>query len=538
MDSRLAEYDVPIRQLRSLNIIDSVPNYQSSMIDYLNKQLLLTRSAISERLPAFRDKLLVAVEDIEAVTGLNFKQRSEIAQTMAKLNLDMINRMEYAQSRYRELEGLGIEGAKVIQTTMKALPEFKLHDLKALQLTLSRYLCIGEGSGEAFTNAHAQLNDIIDIADLNVQTWIETLVETSVSDLHEHIEVLNSLVEQFAIVDQRLLDLHAEHPEQVQREPLESLRQQVEQFNQQAVQELVGLLKERKAQEPKPGPSKTPQTPKRKVIKTRFNGVVVGEPRAAERSLVDVKAPMTGKVIATFHEKSPGVWVERESPSSASLVPQPIDLNLSINTGQSLLDGEPAATLRTLSHSKKAGRSPVEIEEMFHQYAARLERAANTIEEALTQLNLTESDRPPAATLNRKLNDVATRLYKLGTSTRIEMITQQPPTAARVEWLYSQGLVKIAKVLTRRRLKGPGKNYLDEYEVRDHQTHAVLWYAHFHYESPQAELEHYTAGHLKTRNQQKLGGAIHRTGLSARDQITIYRSEISPQLARSLFFQS
>jgi hypothetical protein len=538
VDSRLAEYDVPIRQLRSLNILDSVPNYQSSMIDYLNKQLLLTRSAISERLPVFREKLLVAVGDIEAVTGQNLKQRSEIAQTMAKLNLDMINRMEYALSRFRELEGLGIEGAKVIQTTMKALPEFKLYDLKALQLTLSRYLCIGEGSGEAFTNAHAQLNDIIDIADLNVQTWIETLVEASVSDLNERIEVLNSLLDQFAIVDQRLLDLHTEYPEQVQREPLENLRQQVEQFNQQAVQELVGLLKERKAQEPKPGPSKTPPAPKRKVIKTRFNGVVVGEPREAERSLVDVKAPVTGKVIATFHEKSPGVWVERESPSSASLVPQAIDLSRSINTGQSLLDEEPAATLRTLSHSKKAGRIPVEIEEMFHQYAARLERAASTIEEALTQLNLTESDRPPAATLNRKLNNAATRLYELGTSTRIEMTKQQPPTAARVEWLHSQGLVKIAKVLTRRRLKGPGKNYLDEYEVRDHQTHAVLWYAHFHYESPQAELEHYIAGHLKTRNQQKLGGAIHRTGLSVRDQIAIYRSEISPQLARSLFFQS
>jgi hypothetical protein len=538
VDSRLADYDVPIRQLRSLNVIDSVPNYQSAMIDYLNKQLLLTRSAIAERLPVFRDKLLVSMEDMEAVTAQDIKQRNEIAQTMAKLNLDMINRMEYAQSRYRQLESLGIEGAKVIQTSMQALPDFKLHDLKAMQLTLSRYLCIGEGRGEAFTDARAQLNEIVDAADLHVQTWIETLVETSIGDLHERIEVLNSLVDQFAIVDQRLLDLHAEHPEQVQREPLEHLRQRIDEFNQQAVHELALLIRQRKALEPKPGPSKAPPAPKRKVIKTRFNGVVVGEPREAESGLVDVKAPVTGKIIATFHEKTPGVWVEREITPSSPHEPLAIDLGSSINAAQSLLDEEPAASLRTLGHSKKAGRIPVEIEEMFHQYAARLERAVATIEDALTRLNLTESDRPPAAALNRRLNDAAQRLYELGTSTRISMTKHQPPTAARVEWLHSQGLVKIAKVVTRRRLKGPGKNYLDEYEVRDHQTHAVLWYAHFHYESPQAAQEHYTAGHLKTRDQQKLGGAVHRTGLSDRDQIAIYRSEISPILARSLFFQA
>lgn len=538
VDNRLAEYEVPIRQLRSLNIIDSVPNYQSDMIDYLNKQLLLTRSAISERLPMFRDKLLVYVEDIESASSLGIKQRADIAQTLAKLNTDMIKRMEYAQSRYRELASLGIEGAKVIQTTMSALPDFKLHDLKALQLTLSRYMCIGEGSGEAFTDAREQLSDIVDIADLNVQTWIATLVETSVGELPERIDVLNSLVEQFAIVDQRLLDLHAEYPEQVQREPLEGLRQHIDEFNRQAVQELALLIRERKALEPKPGPSKAPPTPKRKVIKTRFNGVVVGEPRAAESGLVDVKAPVTGKIIATFHEKTPGVWVERERAASSPRRPQAVDLGVSINAGQDLLDEEPAATLRALGHSKKAGRIPVEIEEMFHQFAARLERAASHIEEALTRLNLTESDRPPAAALNRKLNDTAARLYELGTTTRVDMTKQQPPTAARVEWLHSQGLVKIAKVVSRRRLKGPGKNYLDEYEVRDHRTHAVLWYAHFHYESPNAAPEHYTAGHLKTRAQQKLGGAIQRTGLSDSDQIAIYRSEISQPLARALFFQN
>ena len=232
------------------------------------------------------------------------------------------------------------------------------------------------------------------------------------------------------------------------------------------------------------------------------------------------------------------MWVERDSRPSGPRPPQAIDLNVSLNEGDQLLQDEPAATLRTLGHSKKAGRIPVEIEEMFHQYAARLERAVSRIEEALTQRNLTESDRPSAASTNKQLNDAAQRLYELGTTTRISMTKQQPPTAARVEWLFDRGLVEIAKVITRRRLKGPGKDFLDEYEIRDHQTHNVLWYAHFHYSSAQAAAEEYIAGHLKTREQQKQGGSLQRTGLNDHDQIAIYRSQIGSKLAKSLFFDS
>ncbi|WP_411390995.1 dermonecrotic toxin domain-containing protein [Pseudomonas sp. MPB23] len=538
VDARVVDYDVPIRQLRSLAIIDTVPNYQSSMIDYLHKQLLLTRSAINQRLPLFSETLESTVQTLEAVADIDAKAQAETAQAMSDMTADMIRRMEYVETRFRELETLGIEGNKVIQTTQHAMPRLKLRDLKAFRITLARYLCVREGAGEAFETARALIDTIVEAAELPIQSCTQALTDSAIRSLEDRIEVLNSLVDQFAIVDQRLLDLHAEYPEQVQREPLEALRQQIDEFNQQVVRELALLLRESRALEPKPGSSKTASPPKRKIIKTRFNGVVVGEPRAAEAGLVDVKAPLTGKVIATFHEKEPGVWVERASHPSLPRPSQAVDLDVSLNEGDQLLQNEPAATLRTLGHSKKAGRIPVEIEEMFHQYAARMERAVSRIEEALTQRNLTESDRPSAASTNKQLNDAAQHLYELGTTTRISMTKQQPPTAARVEWLFDQGLVSIAKVVTRRRLKGPGKDFLDEYEIRDHQTHNVLWYAHFHYPSAQAAAEEYLAGHLKTREQQKQGGSLQRTGLNDRDQIAIYRSQIGSKLARSLFFDN
>ncbi|SEM61225.1 hypothetical protein SAMN04487857_103197 [Pseudomonas sp. ok272] len=537
VNTRLQEYDVPIRQLRSLNIIDTVPNYQSSMIDYLGKQLLLTRSAVAERLDTFREKFTSTLDTLENENAANPKRQAASASAMSDMNQEMINRLEYAETRYRELESLGAEGLKVIQENIRALPSIKLYDLKALQVTLASYLCVGTGTGEAFASARTQIHEIVDAADLNIQSWVETVAEANITHLDERIEVLNSLAEQFAIVDQRLLDLHAQYPEQVNREPLESLRQRIDAFNQHTVRELAVSLRERKALAPKPSTSKDVTTPKRKVIKTRYNGVLVGEPHAADAGLVDVKAPMTGKIIATFHEKTPGVWVERERPSTHPRPPSAKDLTSSLEGAETLLAQEPASTARTVAHASKPGRIPVEIEEMFHQYAARLEHASGLIEHALTQLNLTESDRPSAAGLNRRLNDAAQRLYALGTQTRINMTKQQPPTATRVQWLHDQGQVKIAKVLARRRLKGPGRDYLDEYEVRDHSTHAVLWYAHFHYASPDAAAMDFTAGHLKTREQQKLGGAFQRTGLTDHDQIAVYRSEIAPALAKSLFFE-
>ncbi|PRA29200.1 hypothetical protein [Pseudomonas poae] len=534
VDQRLSEYEVPIRQLRSLAIIDSVPNYQRYMVDYLNKQLLLTMAALKEQTHLFDEELRRTQDIIENQSNDDPKRQGEAAQTMADQNRSMMTRTEFALSRYRELQALGAEGARAIRN-VSTLTILKMDNLKTYQITLSRYLCIVEGSSEAITTARAQFYDINDTLILNVQSLLDALDDTD-SALDERLDVLNSLVEQFANVDQRLLDVHSDFPEQVKRVPLQDLRLQLEAFNQRAMQALAGLLREKQALTPSP-PKAAPAT-RKKIIKTRFKGVQIGEPNPTNPELVDIKAPMTGKVIATFHEKQPGVWVERESASVSPRPQQSVDLQKSINTGQTLLNEESAATQRSLALSNKPGRIPVEIEEIFHQHAARLDRAQEAIESALTQLNLTEVDRPSAAEVNRKLNDAAQRLYALGTSTRASMIKQQPPTAARLEWLHSQAQIKVAKVGTRRRLKGPGKDYLDEYEVRDLNTQQVLWYAHFHYASPESALGDYVAGHLKTLEQRKLGGAFQRTGLSDREQIAIYRSEIGTQLAQSLFFST
>ncbi len=253
--------------------------------------------------------------------------------------------------------------------------------------------------------------------------------------------------------------------------------------------------------------------------------------------LIDVTSALTGKVISTFHEKTPGVWVERVAPKQVTPGGVQPDLSASTAQGQALLEGLDAFIRRTQAHSKGTRRIPVEIEEMFHQQAHRLQDAASAIDTALIATNSTDGGPGSAVIVAKQLNDEATRLYSLGRVTRISMTKLQPPTAERVLWLQSEGQVDIVKNPGRRLLKSRKRDYLEEYEIRDHSSQSVLWYAHFHYAQPASPAQTFTAAHLKTVQQRLLGGATEaRHANEDLQAISIYRSEISAQLATTLFF--
>jgi hypothetical protein len=271
------------------------------------------------------------------------------------------------------------------------------------------------------------------------------------------------------------------------------------------------------------------------VVKTRFKGTVVGEVRpsaSGEPILLDVKSPLTGKVIATFHEKTPGVWIERVQPRRRRPTVQAPDLDTQIAQGQTLLDGVDNFIRQTEASAKKTGRIPVEIEELFQHKAEQLDKSAKTLEQTLTASNTTDT----TTTLGADLNAARDRLYAEGYRIRVEMIKQQPPTAARIEWLSSKNEIDVVRSGERRRLKGPRKDYLQEYEIRERGTGQPLWYAHFHYAASDTPVEAFTAAHLKLRDQRMMAGGSDLNSASSSQVIAIYRSAISPQLARSLFF--
>ncbi|KRP47415.1 hypothetical protein SAMN04490190_4062 [Pseudomonas libanensis] len=538
VDSRLAEYDEVIGQLKSLSIIDTVATYQSNMTSYLKQQVQLTQIALEQQLVSYKEALQSSFPTLDAEVDIDYKNQKQSAQALSTLNQEIIKRLEFINDRFNDLKELGDEGAKLIRKTIAELPQFTLIELKSLEISLSRYLCIDESQRQIPDTLREQMGQIVDTAELNVGSFSEIVERGNGASPDERIDVLNSLVEQFSSADQRLLDLHADYPQHLLKPRLEIFRQHIGEFSQRAIRDLAYLLREKKALEPKPGSSKAEPPPRRKVIKTRHHGLVMGEPRETDGTLVDVKAALTGKVIATFHEKAPGVWVKRQKNPSHPPAAVAVDLDASINAGQTLLDGEQTEIGKNKGFSRKPWHAPQDIKDRFDDYARQLEKASNSIEQALTQRNLTESDHASAASVNRKLNDAAQRFYRLGEKTYIEMVKHQAPTAERVEWLHSQGLISIVKVVSRRALKGPNKDYLDEYEIRDKESGAVLWYAHFHYDAKGAELEDFSADHLKTREQQRLGGARQRIGPSDWDIIDIHRRRIGKPLAKSLFFKT
>ncbi|KRP62975.1 dermonecrotic toxin domain-containing protein [Pseudomonas trivialis] len=537
--TRLEELDLPISQLKSLNILDTVPTYQQAMLGYLGDQIILARSATAEHMTHLEEDLLSASDYLDLENIPVSRTAREDCRRIDASTQALIDRISYLDAHLKDARALGADGVLFADQQASLLPRLSVDDLKAFRITLARFLCLNEG---AAAEAHSTLSQMVDRADLAVQSLCEALQPNNPATLEEQIPLLDSLVEQFAGLDQSMADLPADFPQDVHRPALETLQQLTEQFSQRATRRLTSLLRERKALESMTaGPSKAAPQPRTRVIKTRFKGVVVGEERPSHSgepaTLVEVKQPLTGKVIALFHEKD-GVWVERRRVSPQPARAAARDVAASIAGAQALLDDVDNFIERTKGLAGEARRLPVEIEERFHRKADELEQASRDIDSALTASNQTESASPSAALTNRTLDSAVKRLYAEGRRVKLDMLKLRPPTAAHVELLYREKEITINPLPgARSKLAGRHKGYLKEYEILDAQNANALWYAHFHYKDLISPEETYTAAHLKTKAQRRLGGKYQTPGRGdERDSIAVYRSEISPQLARSLFF--
>lgn len=539
LDTQFKEYDDHIRDLKAQNTLETIPNYRTAMLDRLSLQLFLTQSWLDESSAGFRESLRTTLALLDEGTAPPSPEHLAAFEKMTDLTQGFIEKIETAHSRFQELSLLGREAAEVSHAYRKKLPRYSVNELKLLQVSLGRELCLKAGPSETLADATQALENLINDAAMNVQSSLDLNTDESLNNLGERIETMSTLAEQFAVIDQRFLDIVEEYPEHIVTKRLDQVRARFAGFNKDIEDRLAILLREQRLVEPVAGPSKPSSTPSRKIIKTRYKGTMIGEPRknsaGEETELVDVKSPLTGKVIATFHEKTPGEWLLRDVPKTSPGKAKP-DLAKSVESGQALLDGVAAFHRRIDTHVSRAQRIPVEIEDMYRQHGTRLRDASEAIDSALTALNLTDDPKTSAGTLSKSLDAAATALYEKGHTTRVQLIKQQPPTAARIEWLKGQKEVEISKKAARRRLKGPRKDYLDEYEVIDHKTRKVLWYAHFHYADVSAPVRSFTAAHVKTVGQRLLGGAFDVRGYSDQELIAIYRSEISRTLANSVFF--
>ena len=214
----------------------------------------------------------------------------------------MIKRLDYAQSRFTELRKFGPAGFDVMRESKRKLPRYMSDDLRALQVTLARHLCLTPESLATEPHAWEMLNNTLDSADVAVQTLRDTLDERSEYRLDERIDALSNLVEQFKFIDERLKDFSQEFSEQIQAQPLERLSRSLQGFANRAKAALVPLHEEQKLTRIRPTPPPALPRPLKKFIQTRYNGVLIGEPRldpiGTVSRFVDIKTPITGQVLA------------------------------------------------------------------------------------------------------------------------------------------------------------------------------------------------------------------------------------------------
>ncbi|HEF4759163.1 TPA: hypothetical protein SAN82_001572 [Pseudomonas putida] len=538
LESQQAEYAAALQDLKTLHVFSPTADYQQKSLGYLKAQLELIHAGMQEMLITFTPKMRTVLAQIERQTEDSQDRHIEDARQMDVMIHDMITRLNNTESRDRELRDFGKEGLRLIQRIRERQPTYGIDDLKSLQITMARNLCLPESTLATTPDAWSSLDKIIDSADMAVQVLRDTLDERSVARIDERIDALNNLIEQFNVIDERLLDFKRMCAERVLETPLARLRQQLDQFKNRAAHNLVQVLEERDALRARPSlPVQRPR-PNRKFIRTYNNGVLIGQPRLTPQGLetefVDITSPITEKIIATYHRKPSGVWAEYFESVTANATP---DLQASINEGQTLLDELPAFNKRMTEQLKQPHRSPAGIEYLFQQHATLLARASSRIEQSLTEKNETEDTESPAATVNKALFDAAEDLFQQATSNMLKMTKEQPPTLSGIEWLKNKQAISISKTITRRRLKGGKTQYLDEYAIRDQKSRETLWYAHFLYSTSWVPAKSFLYGRLKTPKEQSLGlSADTPQGLNESQQLDYYRSMIGLEQAEQLFF--
>lgn len=539
LDSQIQAYDKNIEQIKALNHKEPIPNYRTVMVQRLEMQLFLGQEWLELHSNDFQASLKTVQTMLADESAFEAQAFMQTFETMTDQTQAIIEKMQLAQSRFDELKRLGRDAAEVIKTYRDALPDYDLNDLKLLQISLGQEICVKAEDTAAGTDVYQSLSGLIEEAALSIQSTLNLTADETLDNLRERTDVLSTAAERFTSIDQRFGDLLIDYPEQINTERLTLVRKRVNEFKARADVKLVELLRYKHLLEPQPGPSRpaSASASTRRIIKTRSRGVLVGERKNSvdgkDSGLVEIRTHLTG-VIATFEEESPGIWVEQRKvkPAPAKATP---NLNKSVREGQALIDGLATFHRRTEAWLKRGTRIPIEAEEEYRKQAAILRTANAAIDEALTASNLTADLKKPSEALGHKLDEAATGLIEKGLRTRIRMVKQQAPTAAGVQWLKDQGEVTFAQTVTRKRLKGKTADFLDEYEIRDAQTHKAICYAHFHYSNAQAPVVPFPIGHMKTVAQRHMAGAYEPRLLTNQALIDIHRSGISSTSALALF---
>ncbi|KRP58721.1 dermonecrotic toxin domain-containing protein [Pseudomonas trivialis] len=280
----------------------------------------------------------------------------------------------------------------------------------------------------------------------------------------------------------------------------------------------------------------------KRVFKTRRYGTLVGDMRpqtsTSGDAIIDLHDPQTGAISSTFHEHPrENIYVEMVKAPPAAKPPAARPASAAIKAGNRLIQ-ERLNRERLIEREVRQLNDPVLREEKNPQeWFTLLEQLADELGTIITELEYVRPVTEPVTAALKRFGAEALHLRNAAQRYRDEGYKRQAPTPDKVFTLWRDGELDIQ--LTKARETTSAQDFLTEYAIRDKATNKVLWYAHFHYaKKTDADLV-YVAAHLKRADQRYVGlkAQLQQAG-NNQAVVRIWRSRISQEMARKLFFYS
>ncbi|AZE59546.1 MULTISPECIES: hypothetical protein [Pseudomonas fluorescens group] len=554
---RLSQHELQL--LMRLREIKPRPHYEEDLCEVLESLILALQLLDAHarehmlRINAQVRPLLTLLESEsaeEAESDINHQAHTRLQARMGELVVVQESAIEWrtleinAMHQLRNVPRLGRDKAAALVAQLPARPSNV--DLKTLQMTSLWGLSIDAGGPPLEDEFYQGLNQVMNRARCASRSLAD--LEQLAVTREERIELLKSFSQVYAFTDDRIEFWRAMTPESFDLPYLQKLQALLRGLRQQVEEELAGLLA---ADAPSTSAPVATGARQKKIIRTRNRDVYVARFKARAQGggaetaeLVDAK----DNVIATFTEAADGVWEPVEPPARGPAAdPQ---LGALMNKGQRLLRDVDKAILKV--QALAATCTPSSLQALLDEQATSRRWVADSIAGKLRDLDLSRLSvvqQGNARTREGELRAAALRLEAAGVQARVRASKLKLDSVEDVAFLKQLDEVNILRQGARVPLQGKAQDFLQVYTVVDAHSKHPLCYAHFHYERSQGPDDHYTAAHLKSPEQERLGRQAQaeveaqafariRTGQAGRVRQTleIDRASISRALARHLFF--
>ena len=467
----------------------------------------------------------------------NPSRYSDFLKDMSRINERQIKALETKDNALLELFNLGQPGLERYNRLTQGRPdELSALALKYSQLQNLKYLSKKNWRIGLFDN---ELDSILDPLGPQVRTHSE--LNTFNLGAADRLAVLDSLFEHYAQAVDALQGIGLVHAESLNMAEFQSLQALINSLYQDVVQQLASEVKPIAESQKRP-PKRALGTPgkvQKKVIKTRKQGVLIGDMKPADKTLpidtVEVRSEQTDQLLATYSEHESG-WDEieyRRRPSATEPLPGTRALNVVKGDARQRLKALDSTVKRQEGYAR-VSRFPIEIQESLDAEASRFDALANELDRVIAAQPADLQTTADRGLVSELLGAVET-LKSKGRTLRIQRTLELAPTDSHLAYLLEQDQVQLASLGPRIALKGERRDFIQEYAINDKRGYPV-WYAHFHYPKANTPKLEYAVAHLKTKAQRTENYySLLNKAHSPQSVVDVHRGGISKALAQRRF---